>query len=157
MRKNRRAILERTEPFTKPEKAQYPLQKQNFIRGIQLRDGCKKDVAIKESNRYFLLPNKERKEFAKSVQKAILDDSPKRRKKRQPRTGEMKPIKFEQKELPIAKEQEFSRIYTRSEVFNKVENRLYSPQMNARMISAMKKYPNDTLYQWQHGHSASRR
>jgi hypothetical protein len=150
---NKLALLEKKEPFTKSEKVKYSLQKRNFIRGIQLRDNVDKETAKKSSDKYFLMPNKERKEFRQSVAKALIDQSPLRGKKRQPRTGELKPIKIkEQQELPITekKEKEFSRKYTRDEVLN-------NPNISKRVLNASIKYPNDTLYQWQHGHNAGKR
>ena len=103
-KRNPFAKLEKNEPFTPNEQARYPLQKQHFIRGIQLRDKCDKKEAIQKSDRYFLLPNKERKEFSRTVQKAIWDESGGKKSKRKPRTGELQPIRKEQKELPIKKE-----------------------------------------------------
>lgn len=105
-KRNPFAKLEKDEPFSKNEQARYPLQKQHFIRGIQLRDKCNKKEAIQKSDRYFLLPNKERKTFANSVQKAIWDESGGKKSRRKPRTGQLEPIVKKEKPLPVKEEKE---------------------------------------------------
>lgn len=152
---------DKNQKWTKNEISSMDKQTRYFIRGIQVKEKIGKKAAIKRYLDYKTGNIKNRALFRRKVAKAMLPDYT--RKEHKEPTGEkkIKKVKVEgekvvepKKKKVSKKKSVFSKLLLKKDVIIKLESGGYSERMTKIMNKNRENFPNDTLYQWQHGHNA---
>jgi len=136
--------LDRQEPFTNIEEAQFSVKERNLIRGIQLRNKKNKNDAIQTFVNYQMKGKKSVKSLATSLRKYNKSHYPKHGGK----------VEHEVSEFEIKKSKVKLRKENKKEVNTFISNKknLFKNETTFKRVqSASKKYPNASLQELRHG------
>lgn len=136
--------LDRQEPFTNIEQAQFSVKEQNLIRGIQLRNKESKNDAIQTYTNYQRKGKKEIKSLASSLRKYNKSHYPKHGGKVEHDVSEFETTK------PKTKVRKENKKEVSLFISNK-KNQFKNETTYKRIKSGSKKYPNASLQELRHG------
>jgi hypothetical protein len=159
MTKFMRNTIERAEPWSDKEFSMYSSGERAFIRDIQISKNMNKEKAEKFYINYLHKSDKQRQKIRGDIIQDIRDLSPKHKHKRFKTTGKFhRPEKTEapEEKEPIEEKKEFSDTYNSFDEWLQIQQTrgLGDSKQVRRAFYAHERYPDDTLYQLQHGHSA---
>jgi hypothetical protein len=136
--------LDRREPFTNIEQAQFSVKEQNLIRGIQLRNKENKNDAIQTYTNYQMKGKKSVKSLATSLRKYNKSHYPKHGGR----------IEHDVSEFEIKKPKSKVRKENKKEVSKFLSNKknlFKNEKVYKRIQSGSKKYPNASTQELRHG------